>query len=662
MARKSLLTLSADLLNEIDDESALSIDTMEDPGESFRASEYQQDKIHYISDLHLDNKLAKEYGFSPKQREIDTFITDVVSELSKTIADYEEDHVLIFNGDTADDFQLSKLFFTKVRSVFSEHRIIVTLGNHEFWGVGCTGHTVEEIVSEYRSFFDSLNILLLHNDLFIYSWKKNFILKEESILSATDEELEEIANQYRYFILGGTGFSGYDPTHNASRGYYREAVKTVDEDRAQSDRFRKVYEKVLKSFIKKRLFVVTHCPKSQWSPDDGLDCCVYISGHTHRNRISLMGDRAEFADNQVGYYGKNFTFKTVNPTYPRDIFSDLEDGKYLISGSKYVGFYAALGIDVNTDSRNKILMLKRSGYYCFLLQKPNGAYWLLAGGRKRNINHTPDELYESMVEYSRKMETIFSGYNSKLASLSSFVKSFGGSGRAHGCIVDIDFYNHLYLCPFSGKLTPYHAWDIIDKDVYPSIEQLLTAQSPQLLLPFREKMKDVAGKDISKALTQLSGKDVQHYEETDIYRISRIFLTFQYLASAHIIRMWVDRATEDALPALSQSLSFEDILPVEEPSPRKLIAVGEPAGVIDLTEKVTDRVSNEAAYLAEAFLPLAIDAMKRSKQWDPIAEEFGIKKRMAPQYILRNLYFSKSKTLNKTDIDYYLQYAKERGY
>ena len=660
MVEKMALRLSADLLDMPEDESLISPSTIEDPAESFRASEFESNKIYYISDLHLDNTLAKQYGLNPNKKQIKSFIDHAVNDLSQSFSDLDSDHVLIFNGDTANEFLLNKLFFTAVRQKFPRHTIVVILGNHELWGRGCSGTTVEDIVTEYRSFFATLNIQLLHNDLLAFGWGKTFFLSEESILNATDEELEDAAQACPYFILGGTGFTGYEPTHNASRGYYRETIKTVEEDRQQSDKFRKVYDKVLKTFSQKRLFVVTHSPKNQWSPEGNLDRCIYISGHTHRNTIRLLGNRAEFADNQVGYYSNRFIFKTISPTYPIDIFSEWEDGKYLIPGGLYSKFYSSLGLSASIDNRIKVLMLKRSGYYCFLLRKPNGAYWLLAGGRKRNISRTPNEIYDNMVDYASKMNDVFSEYNSKLAKISKFVKSFGGNGRIHGCIVDIDFYNHLYLCPFTGKLTPYFATDMVHKHVYPTIEKLLSKEAPALLSQYQEKLKELGKEDFSKTLTKNQPADkVQYYSSTDIYKISRVFLTFQYLSTAHIIRMWIDTKSKGDTPILATSMGFDEILPDESSKEKSIDIYSDPTNVVDLTEELARAPSDYEEYVKKAFIPLCIDSKRRSNLWGALADNFYIGKRLTQYDILRYLYFSKNKHLKKRDFEEYLEYAEK---
>ena len=57
--------------------------------------------------------------------------------------------------------------------------------------------------------------------------------------------------------------------------------------------------------------------------------------------------------------------------------------------------------------------------------------------------------------------------------ISDEVSAIGGTGAVHGCIVDIDWFNHVYLNPFDGKVTPYFAMDMTGKLVFNNMESLL---------------------------------------------------------------------------------------------------------------------------------------------------------------------------------------------
>ena len=53
------------------------------------------------------------------------------------------------------------------------------------------------------------------------------------------------------------------------------------------------------------------------------------------------------------------------------------------------------------------------------------------------------------------IKTIMNSYMDKLLNISKVIKSIGGDGSIHGCIVDIDYYNHIYINPVDGKITEY---------------------------------------------------------------------------------------------------------------------------------------------------------------------------------------------------------------
>ena len=43
------------------------------------------------------------------------------------------------------------------------------------------------------------------------------------------------------------------------------------------------------------------------------------------------------------------------------------------------------------------------------------------------------------------------------------IAMIGGRGKIHGCIIDIDWFNHIFVNPCDLKITPYWASDMIYK-------------------------------------------------------------------------------------------------------------------------------------------------------------------------------------------------------
>ena len=57
-------------------------------------------------------------------------------------------------------------------------------------------------------------------------------------------------------------------------------------------------------------------------------------------------------------------------------------------------------------------------------------------------------------------------YTSFQKHIADIVKRIGGVGTIHGSIIDIDFYNHIYVNLIDLSLIGYLASDIINKIVY----------------------------------------------------------------------------------------------------------------------------------------------------------------------------------------------------
>ena len=123
------------------------------------------------------------------------------------------------------------------------------------------------------------------------------------------------------------------------------------------------------------------------------------------------------------------------------------------------------------------------------------------------------------------------------------VKKLGGYGSIHGCIVDIDFYNHIYVNPTDGTLTCYWASDIINKLIYPNVPALLEAQCPELFSTYIKMIEGDNKKNIS-TISQITVSKLAlspiPYLDTDIYKASRQIKKMQKLYS-NILSTWPDR-------------------------------------------------------------------------------------------------------------------------
>ena len=123
--------------------------------------------------------------------------------------------------------------------------------------------------------------------------------------------------------------------------------------------------------------------------------------------------------------------------------------------------------------------------------------------------------------------------------IANTVKKIGGLGTIHGAIIDIDYFNHIYVNPIDGTITGYWASDIINKEIYPSIPKLLEENCPAL---YGNYVKMIGG-DTQAEVAILDNVDLddppQIYLRTDIYKASREIKKMQKLDSK-ILSTWYE--------------------------------------------------------------------------------------------------------------------------
>jgi len=169
-----------------------------------------------------------------------------------------------------------------------------------------------------------------------------------------------------------------------------------------------------------------------------------------------------------------------------------------------------------------------------------------------DINYYYDNLEQYAVQVCNKMAKPILA----LEHIAKAVKSFGGTGFIHGCIVDIDYLNHIYLNPYDGKVTPYYAESIDSKYAYGALPKLLSERCPKLYENYMKLLKEeTTAITIFNSTGLEESNEVYYVEETDIYRPSRTIRKLQYITENNIIRLWDDN--------FLKSILQEDILFLE---------------------------------------------------------------------------------------------------
>jgi hypothetical protein len=169
-------------------------------------------------------------------------------------------------------------------------------------------------------------------------------------------------------------------------------------------------------------------------------------------------------------------------------------------------------------------------------------------------NQNPNYYFENMGKYVEFIKLGMSRYNDALKHISSIIKSIGGQGSVHGCIVDIDFYHHIYLDPFDGNITAYYSPIFGTRRYFSSTEELLKKSLPNLhqnyvkLLEGRKSIIPHNLEDVHVDSEMMSNKE--------FYAPSRLIKQLQYVTENNVIRVWKDEFIENYDAYLSGEKTF----------------------------------------------------------------------------------------------------------
>ena len=558
-------------------------------------------RVSYISDIHLLHRFD---AYKCKTVEDTNY---VIRTIAGTIAEQATD-VNVIAGDTASDLGVFKAFVSSLSARRKRGTFFFTLGNHEFWPKEFSGLPLSDIVQKYRTIIQSQSdgkMLLLHNNLYYPSDRQWVEIPEEELASISEKELREKTRQARVIIFGGIGFAGTNDSFNADMGIYRGAVDRATEI-AESEKAFFLYEKVTNALHGRSLIVATHMPMRDWGGDvHAKEGVVYINGHSHRNFFYDDGKKRIYADNQVGYTGRRLSIKQVAVDFNYDWFQDYEDGIYEITKQDYENFYRGIseGLAFNREFA-KLFLIKREKTYMFLMETKKGSLLILNGGSIRRAGGHPLEyFYENIVKYSLSVKMFLSQYDEYQKTVSKEVKRFGGDGEIHGSIVDIDFYNHLYLNPLDGTVTPYFAYSMVDKYVYDNLPSLLKYKCPKLFANYQKMIDSEKGTTLPAICgSNLPVSGNKYYvDDTSMYRVSRILKGLQFTTKYNIVRLWSDAMvgdpSEERGKLIVSGIIDPDSIPDEEKAP-KPVTIREPRPKAIREEKPKPPVLSEEEKIA----------------------------------------------------------------
>ena len=498
-------------------------------------------KVFYVTDIHIDSKISDIYGDSVSDKEVESIINSSVENIVK---EYTEGHVrhsiLLIGGDVSYDCHRTELFYRKLTESISEREIMAILGNHEYWDDRTRKSNPDDLSltsKYYEELFNKLHISFANNMLFAYKNKRRYFVRGEELLNASLDDIRDFVKDSPLTILGGTGFSGLNKEFNCTCGIYRNAILSREHEIELSAKFESIYCKILEAVPDSRILVLTHMPICDWTNKSPNPNWIYVNGHTHRNVMNISENSRIYSDNQIGYGGvvhlKNFYMSRSH-----DIFRYYPDGIHTITKDLYQNFYRSKNMNMSCNRDGTYSMIKRDSLYCFFYQNNNKLYMLDGGTIRNTSNHNLNYYFDNMTKYGEAVGEFVKEYQSRLKIISSTVRAIGGDGHMHGCIVDVDFYNHVYLNPFDGTLTSYTATDIVNKYVFHGFESMLESKRKDLLSNYR-KILNQEGTNLPVVFTNQTSYE-GYYGGTDIYKVSKLIYTMQHLTENFVIRRWDD--------------------------------------------------------------------------------------------------------------------------
>ena len=541
--------------------------------------------IFYASDLHIN------YNFYMTKRQRRNMISDLVDTFAEDGSQWWVPGwcPLLLAGDISDDLDALFFFCDLLAERWQKGPVCIVAGNHDLGLIQALYDT--ETASKILKY------------------------REHGIYVLCDELLYiDVPGDYRYLSVNVIPLCDIEKmTYDDLNYMLRNSVCCVYGIHDMCDPLDKpvLPDFMLRCLSQRNSVLMCHEASAFFSPDclgpfdmvqdwsEAADGIIRVWGHGHQNQAHDDGVIRCYADNQFGYWLKNWKpgskmtrhLKFAHFEVGIDPLSYLHDGIHHISASEYGWFLQCIGLygSCSRFQETGVVCVKRDGVYCFM-RKGKSDWTILNGGQiRRTGGADPERVYEKMPEMVAAINCPMSQFSKYLDAVSEAVKRFGGSGRVHGCLVDIDFFDHIYVNPFDGTLTPYFATDIVKKIVYPDMPTLLgstgqeqlaalesvaggidtvyidpmridqcrngflqkylaISQNDRLMLgngnsgPDKFAISKTAEmKDFPDVVTKLSSPAV--YTSTDIYAASRAIFKMQKLQKS-VLALWDENAIE----------------------------------------------------------------------------------------------------------------------
>lgn len=342
---------------------------------------------------------------------------------------------------TLNDFKLDKL-----------KDIYFILGNHEYYDFD----SIASAVDFYKTSLAKYGIHVLQNEM--------LELNRFSYLDGDPKWVDLI-------LYGGTGFAKYDEHFNANNTLCYDGF-TREEEIEEGTKFEDGYYKALaQAKQENKCFIcASHYPTLSCLDHFNQET-IYFTGHDHRNYYEKKKDRVVYADNQIGYYNQEITFKKATTGVSRNPYESLEDGIHETTVETYLQFYRYTGEFIKSGKyisnliskgNRKFYVIKQDDYYGFFIvcdSGPSKGISIANGGKTKKLTKETDInwIVKNFSLVISKYLRLLAPLRNVQTHLSKELRQLGLSGNIHGCIVDIDYYHHIMVNPTDGSIRFYYS-------------------------------------------------------------------------------------------------------------------------------------------------------------------------------------------------------------
>lgn len=434
--------------------------------------------------------------------------------------------------------------------------IFAVLGNHELHAFD----SVNEAVDFYIDFFKREHIHFLHN---------------------TVEIINVPHGRVSFCVVGGVGFAKYNEKYN-SNTVIGARTMTRDEEIKESEKFFQTYQEGLAVAKEKQipLMVQSHYPTKDWLPNNEYDSqCYYFTGHIHRDNSVHSEKFNVYANNQIGYLKKDIRFKQAILGMIYNPFIDYEDGCFEISIKQYIQFYDYRGESIQgaglverqlKTGNAKFYAIKKQGFYGFFVVNQKTGTKICAGGRIKTISKIKniDYFAESFSEVVMQYLSMLAPYRKIQEKISTEIRTLGLSGKIHGCIIDVDFFNHIMVNPLDGQVTyyyspnfgmvlPFESFSVMLEQVLQN-GSLSEKQSKGAIEQFTMMLEHKKDNLITRKIQELSEYANQMVKvdiKGSVYSISNRMNQLQRLFDSNILRDWNEEVAALAIDDMTKYLS-----------------------------------------------------------------------------------------------------------